>query len=500
MITTIAITFVMIICIPTHDLSGRDRSTNFRSVRDKEVIKITSEDPDTMLQNQREKIVEMMHHAWNGYKKYAWGANELSPLSKKACHGGVFGKNDIGLTIIDALDTLYIMGLKEEYKEARLWVQTNFTLDNCEGPIDAFEMTIRIVGGFLSMYALTGDSLYKNKAKYVVDKILPMFETPTGIPKTMIDFRTNQTTNYEWAYGGSSILSQYGSFHLEFDYLTEITGVSLYKTQVEKIRKLLLNAKKPFDLYPIFINPDNAEWGLLYISIGAYGDSFYEYLLKSWIQSGYKDEMSKKMFLNTLNPIKQRLIGKSFEHSMYLGLLKFGELEPKMDHLACFVPGLFALAGHSLNNSEYTTLAIGLIETCHKSYENTPTKLGPEYFWFVDPKNEARALKIEESRFALRPETIESYFYLWRLTKDVKYRKWGWDFVAALESYCRTSNGFSGIKNVYDVNSDKDDVQQSYFLAETLKYLYLLYSDSSLLSLDEWIFNTEGHPLPIKSV
>lgn len=477
-----------------------DRVTQTRSIQDKILIikSDDGEDSDEIVNSFRNKIREMMLHAWNGYKKYAWGANELSPLSKKAYHGGVFGKNDIGLTIIDALDTLYIMGLSEEYKEGRHWVQENFSLDDYEGSIDAFEATIRIVGSFLSMYSLTGDNLFKDRAKYVVDKLLPVFETPTGIPKAMINLRTNQTGNYEWAYGGSSLLSQYGSLHLEFDYLTDITGESAYKTHVESIRDVLFNLRKPYNLYPIYINPDNAEWGLHYISIGAYGDSFYEYLLKSWIQCGYKDDTNKKMFVSAIDSIKQHLIGKSFEHSTYLGLLKFGELEPKMDHLACFAPGLFALAGHLLNKTEYVTVAEQIIETCHKSYINSGTGLGPEHFWFVDPGNEARATKLEESRFALRPETIESYFYMWRTTKDVKYREWGWEFVQSLERHCRTPNGYSGVKNVYDTNTGKDDIQHSYFLAETLKYLYLLYSDNSLLSLDKWVFNTEGHPLPIK--
>lgn len=489
------------IFIFTIDLREQSPAAHIRCVRDNKVITITSEygaDPDPVMRNRRDKITEMMRHAWIGYKKYAWGANELRPLSKEAYHGGVFGKNDIGLTIIDALDTLYVMGLSEEYEEGRLWVQANFTLEHYEGPIDAFETTIRIVGGLLSMYALTGDDLYMTKAKYVADKLLPIFDTPTGIPKTIINLKTNQTRNYEWAYGGSSVLSQYGSLHLEFDYLTEITKASRYRTYVKRIQNVLLNSKKPLDLYPIYINPDNGEWGLHYISIGAYGDSFYEYLLKSWILSGYKDDTSKKMFVNVMDSIKEHLIGNSFGRLTYLGLLKFGDLEPKMDHLACFAPGLFALAAHLLNNTEYLTLAESLIDTCHMSYVNSFTGLGPEYFWFVDPLNEARASKVEESLFALRPETVESYFYLWRLTKDVKYREWGWEFVKALERYCRTPNGYSGVKNVYDINTDKDDIQQSYFFAETLKYLYLLYSDVSLLSLDQWVFNTEGHPLPIK--
>lgn len=150
-------------------------------------------------------------------------------------------------------------------------------------------------------------------------------------------------------------------------------------------------------------------------------------------------------------------------------------------------------------SDRYMEIAKGITETCHESYDRTATKLGPESFRFTESV-EAKAIKTNDKYYILRPEVIESYFYMWRLTKDEKYREWGWEAVRAIEKHCRVSGGYTGIKNVYVEDSQKDDVQQSFFLAETLKYLYLLYSDDSLLSFDEWVFNTEAHPLPIKNV
>ena len=107
--------------------------------------------------------------------------------------------------------------------------------------------------------------------------------------------------------------------------------------------------------------------------------------------------------------------------------------------------------------------------------------------------------------YILRPETIESYFLMWRLTKDQKYRDWGWEMVQALDKSCKVEGGYSGVRNVYqienvEVGGNKDDVQQSFFLAETLKYLYLLFSDDDLIDLKLWVFNTEAHPLPVRGV
>jgi mannosyl-oligosaccharide alpha-1,2-mannosidase len=161
--------------------------------------------------------------------------------------------------------------------------------------------------------------------------------------------------------------------------------------------------------------------------------------------------------------------------------------------------GLAAKEEQDSNSERWMEIAKGITNTCHESYDRTDTKLGPEAFRFSDAV-EARALKQNERYYILRPETVESYFLLWRLTKDPKYREWGWQMVQALDTTCKVEGGYSGVRNVYQVGGQKDDVQQSFFLAETLKYLYLLFSDDDLISLDQWVFNTEAHPLPVRGV
>lgn len=86
---------------------------------------------------------------------------------------------------------------------------------------------------------------------------------------------------------------------------------------------------------------------------------------------------------------------------------------------------------------------------------------------------------------------------MWRLTHDNRYREYAWSAAQALHRHCRTGFGYSGIHNVMSVPASKDNTQQSFFLAETLKYLYLIFSNDSLLPLESWVFNTEAHPLPV---
>merc|ERR1712079_983531 len=145
----------------------------------------------------------------------------------------------------------------------------------------------------------------------------------------------------------------------------------------------------------------------------------------------------------------------------------------KMDHLACFAGGMYGLAAHEekdSNSERWMGIAKGITNTCHESYDRSDTKLGPEAFRFSDAV-EARALKSNERYYILRPETFESYFILWRLTHDQKYRDWGWEAVQALDKVCKAPGGYTGVKNVYQIDSPKDDVQQSFFLAESLKVI-----------------------------
>ncbi|XP_051170744.1 mannosyl-oligosaccharide alpha-1,2-mannosidase IA isoform X2 [Leptopilina boulardi] len=457
---------------------------------------------DDVTYQRREKVKEMMKYGWDNYKRYAWGKNELSPVTKKGHSPSIFSKASMGATIVDGLDTLYIMGLHEEYKEGHNWIRDHLNFD-VDSEVSLFETNIRFMGSLLTCYALTGDPMFRNKSLELGIRMLPAFNTETGIPYSLINLRTGASKNYAWASSGCSILSEIGTMHLEFSYLSDITGNSTFRDKVQKVRTVLKNMEKPKGLYPNYIHPKTGKWGQQHMSLGALGDSFYEYLLKAYIQSGKTDVEAKEMYEKAMDAIEEHMVLKSPGGLTYVSDMKFDRVDRKMGHLACFAGGMFALGAKTQDQFtkskriRHMEIAEGLTHTCHESYDRTPTKLGPETFHFIEG-NEARSLKSGEKYYILRPETFESYFILWRLTKDQKYREWGWEAVQALEKHCRVPGGFTGLQNVYTVDSPKDDVQQSYFFAETLKYLYLLFSDDSLISLDDWVFNSEAHIIPIK--
>ena len=162
---------------------------------------------------------------------------------------------------------------------------------------------------------------------------------------------------------------------------------------------------------------------------------------------------ARSLFDEAAKDIEEYLVHKSAGGLTYIAEWKYGRLEHKMDHLACFAGGMFGLAAEEeedANSARWLELGKEITNTCHESYDRADTKLGPEAMRFSD-SIEARALKQNERYYILRPETVESYFLMWRLTKDPKYRDWGWEMVQALDRHCKAEGGYSGIRNVYQV-------------------------------------------------
>jgi len=458
----------------------------------------------TPLSEERRLFVKkMMKTAWDGYHQYALGHNELMPISKSGHSAGIFGQTQMGATVVDALDTLKIMELETEFQQARDWVASNLHFDVNQG-VSVFEICIRFLGGLLSAFAMTGDEMFKTKAKDIADRLLPAFNTPTGIPKATVNLVTGAAHNWGWASGGCSILSELGTMQLEFEYMSHVTGDPKYAEKVDKVMDLVINKPKDEGLYPNYIHPDSGQWGSNDISIGALGDSFYEYLLKVWVFHGGRNSGNTKgreAFDNAMRPIKQKLTFRSQRSNLlYIAEGRGSSPIHKMGHLACFIAGLLALGEKNTPDEElkqwYHESSAEITKTCHESYHRTKSGLGPETMLF-DSMHEVTTSNAGERYYILRPEVVESYFVLWRMTHDEKYRDWAWEAVEAIEKNCRCGVGYCGIRDVDQESPSHDNVQQSFLLAETFKYLYLIFCEDDVISLDEWVFNTEAHPVPI---
>ncbi|CAL5069834.1 unnamed protein product [Urochloa decumbens] len=446
---------------------------------------------DPVNNERREKVKEAMQHAWNSYVKYAWGMDELQPQSKN----GINSFGGLGATLVDSLDTLYIMGLKDEFQKARDWVAESLDFDK-DYDASVFETTIRVVGGLLSAYDLSGDKVFLDKAKDITDRLLPAWDTTSGIPYNRINLAHGRAHNPGWT-NGDSILADSGTEQLEFIALSQRTGDPKYQQKAENVVRQLQKIYPSDGLLPIYINPHSGTASYSTITFGAMGDSFYEYLLKVWVQGNKTEHVKhyRQMWETSMEGLISLTKKTTPSNYYYICEKNGGSLSDKMDELACFAPGMLALGASGYDSpkksEEIMNLAKELARTCYNFYQTTPTKLAGENYFF----HSGQDMSVGTSWNILRPETVESLMYLWRLTGNKTYQDWGWNIFQAFEKNSRVESGYVGLR---DVNTgEKDNMMQSFFLAETLKYLYLLFSPPSVISFDEWVFNTEAHPLRI---
>ena len=194
---------------------------------------------------------------------------------------------------------------------------------------------------------------------------------------------------------------------------------------------------------------------------------------------------------------------------MFLHQHRNGWLVNEMGHLACFAGGNFMLGGAYLKRSDILELGKELVETCRRTYEATATRIGPEY-WRWEPAGHISAFTAEsewhqhqqtgwwvvDARWMLRPETVESYFYAYRITGEKKYQSWAWDAYTAYVAASRADHGYAEVQDVTRPpgESNRADKQESFWGAETLKYLYLIFCDDSVASLDQFVFSTGQSP------
>lgn len=444
-------------------------------------------------------------HSWRGYERHAWGHDEIHPVTNDTndSWGGM------AATMIDALDTLHIMGLDREFQRSKDFVERHLHFERSR-VVSFFETTIRFVGGLLGAYELSRDRIFLDKAAQLADKLLPAFETKSGLPLHAVNLATGEAENARWS-GGDCILSEVGSFQLEFEYLSHHTGNPVYAQKARHAIGVLqaANEAQPVEkrgLYPILLNPATGQFTADRITIGGLADSFYEYLLKMYLWTGKRDERALAMYIESKNAIVEHLWQySSLQRMAFVAERNNDVLENKFEHLSCFFAGVLALGEHLLGDTVPQLrgdiqLGMQLVQTCVNLYRSQPTGIGPESVLFHHPNMspEGFDFSIEDPKYLLRPETVESLFILYRVTGDESLREIGWSIFLDIEKWCRTPSGFSGLKDVRDTTDERfNNSQQSFFHAETLKYLYLLFSDEDRFPLDQYVFTTEAHVLGV---
>jgi len=361
----------------------------------------------------------------------------------------------------------------------------------------------------LAAYDWSGDRVFLDKATDLGERLLHAFDgSPTGIPYGQVTLSDGQARNIGWT-GGSAILAEFGSIQIEFRYLAKQTGRTEFASKVEKVYQVMHDIAPANGLYPYYYH-NNPRTGNLpsagndKLTFGAMADSFYEYMLKMWLQGGKTEPMYREMYDQSMDGMHAELLQKSTPSGLtFIADKNSGRLDTKMDHLVCFMGGLLALGAYtdpsgldSARAQRDLQTAKALTYTCYQMYARMPTGISAEFVQFHSGQD------FEVGRgaphYLLRPEAVESMFILNQLTGDPVYREWGWEIFQAIEKYCKTPYGYGSLSNVQTTSGKPRDKMESFFLAETLKYLYLLQDpDTQVDVLKTHVFNTEAHPMRI---
>ncbi len=406
-------------------------------------------------------------HAWRGYERYAWGHDELRPLSKTARDW--YGE-PLYMTQVDALDTLILMGFADEARRTREFVARNLDFDK-DVFVQNFEITIRHLGGLLSAYQLTGDRRLLRLAEDLGGRLLPAFGSKTGIPYRFVNLRTGKVR------GEVTNPAEAGTLLVEFGALSKLTRKPVFYDKAKRALVEVYKRRSPLGLVGSRINVETGEWAATDSHLGGGIDSYYEYLLKCWLLFGDRD--CRRMWLESIAAVNKHLADEAD------GELWYGRADMKTGRrtatvwgaLDAFFPAVLALSGDTgrarrLQASSFRMWQLHGIEPERLDY---------------------RTMKVTVPGYPLRPEIIESAYYLHHYTRDPVYLKMGETMFEDFVKHCRTDTGYASLKDV--TTKEKADEMQSFLFAETFKYFYLLFAPPRTLDLGRVVFNTEAHPI-----
>ncbi|HET7175990.1 MAG TPA: glycoside hydrolase family 47 protein [Gammaproteobacteria bacterium] len=406
-------------------------------------------------------------HGWQNYEKYAWGHDELMPLSLKP-HDW-YGQSLL-MTPVDALDTLVIMGLKDEADKDRELIDTKLDFDK-DIYVKNFEITIRLLGGLLSSYELTGDKRLLALAQDLGTRLMPAFDSPTGLPYQFVNLRTGKVK------GAVSNPAETGTLILEFGTLSKLTGDPRFMDKAKRALVETYQHRSAIGLVGDGIDVETGQWTSADSHISGGIDSYYEYLWKCSVL--FKDPDCLAMWKTSIAAVDQYLADDS------TGSLWYGHADMRTGKrttteygaLDAYFPAVLAFSGD-------LDRARRLQDSSYKMWD----------LYGIEPEVlDYKTMKVEYPGYELRPEIVESTYYLWHLTGDPVYRAHARKMFDEFVEYCRAPHGYAALKSV--VTKQQRDDMESYVFAETFKYYYLIFSPASTLDFDKVVFNTEAHPL-----
>ena len=418
-----------------------------------------------------EDVKNETSRAWEAYSKYAWGHDELLPLTKASSD---WYDEPLYISPIDAYSTLKIMGFDKQAERIEKFVCDSLSFDK-DIYVKTFEVNIRILGGLLSMYDFTGNEKVLKKAEEFAERILPAFDTPSGMPYYYVNLKTGKVK------GDTICAAEAGSYLIEMGVLSYYTNNPKYYQAAKKSTECVYHNRSAIGL----IGRDYDVTTGLTIDrqsrVGCYVDSYYEYLYKAWLLFGDND--LKEMWDNSIKSVN-KYIAVETDSTLWYGISDTQTGEISSSRVTLYDAYFPALLYYSGNKDK----AIKSLKTWNKLWSKNG--LIPGGYDFASDK-------ITSPGYYLNPELIESTYYIWFFTKDPQYLEMIKEYYSDIKKYCRTDIAYTHIKNVVD--KEQLDELATFFFAETMKYFYLSFTTESEYNLNNYVFTTEAHPFKISN-
>lgn len=409
-------------------------------------------------------------HAWEGYKKAAWGYDEVRPVSG--------GRNDFfasghtfGLSIVEALDTLWLMELDDEVQLAADWIEAHFD-PAVDAAVQVFEMVIRLVGGLLSGYLCTGRPKLLSLCRDLADRLLPAFtKSPTGMPYRYVNLRTGAVS------GASSPLAEIGTNLVEFGLLTRLTGDDRYWSSTKRASREVAARRSSLGLLGTTLDIESGRWtDTTSCAPNPPVDSYYEYL---WLGSELFDDQELRDLYRLLTDAVLEYQAERPNGHLWFRQVDYasGEvLGHQSSELGAFYPGLLGKGGDLDTGRE-------LYRCWTATLDAFPVL--PESFDFLSGH-------VTNARNDLRPEYANSAFDLWRLTGDAEYKESAYRYFQGLKSHLRVAGGYTVAQDVTTSPMRLGDLTPGYMFAENFKYLYLMFAAAPRFDYRTGLLSTEG--------
>ena len=410
--------------------------------------------------------------AWQGYVAKAWGKDEINPVSGTSSSFFVEG-HDLGLSLVEALDTLWIMGLDAEFQAGVDWVKANLTFD-VDGNAQVFETNIRLVGGLLSAHLASGDPVLLDKAKDLADRLTKAFEaSPHGLPWRYVNLRTGAVSDPE------TNLAEIGTYLSEFGVLSQLTGDRKYFDMAKRAMRRALDRRSKIGLMAANIHAMTGEFTSRNASIDIYADSFYEYLWDAWALFG--DEDCRRWAIECVDA---QLAHQAKRHDgrLWFPMVDFetgAVTSTSQSELAAYYAGLLGQVGRKVQGDDYLASFTYLQAT----------------FGVIPESIDVTTAQPRRKATGLRPEYPDACLNLWLIDRDPRYRQLAAIHYREMKATSRAAFGYTALKDITTQPMTQGDNCPGYWWSEQMKYYYLLFSDTPRIDYAQLQLSTEANVL-----